>query len=193
MKPCPLLCILLMLMGFVNLYNKAAVKLWGREPELGKDLWCGSYEMYTLEGELLPHEECPMAPALREKRALTAEAYVKRPDGTLRHVIANPQPIFDSAGNLTGALNVVIDITDRKEAEFALKTSEGKFRTLADSMPQFIWTCDVEGNLNYFNQSVIQYSGLTFDQIVKEGWLQIVHPGDIGNRLVKWSEAVNGE
>lgn len=176
--------------GLVNLYNKAAVKLWGREPELGKDLWCGSYEMYTLEGELLPHEECPMAPALREKRALTAEAYVKRPDGTLRHVIANPQPIYDSAGNVTGALNVVIDITDRKEVEFALKTSEGKFRTLSDSMSQFIWTCDVEGKLNYFNQSVIQYSGLTFDQIVKEGWLQIVHPGDIGNTISKWSEAV---
>lgn len=176
--------------GFVNLYNKAAVKLWGREPELGKELWCGSYQMYTLDGEFLPHKDCPMGPALREKRALTAEAYIKRPDGVLRHVIANPQPIFDSDGNVTGALNVVIDITDRKEAEFALRTSEGKFRTLSDSMPQFIWTCDVEGNLNYFNQSVIEYSGLTFDQIMKEGWLQIVHPDDAENTIHLWSEAI---
>ncbi|MBE9464675.1 PAS domain S-box protein [Dyadobacter subterraneus] len=176
--------------GLVNLYNKAAVKLWGREPELGKDLWCGSYEMYTLDGEFLPHAECPMGPALREKRSLTAEAYVKRPDGTLRHVIANPQPIFDSAGNVTGALNVVIDITDRKEVEFALKTSEGKFRTLADSMPQFIWTADIEGNLNYFNRAVFDYSGLKFEQIQKDGWLQMVHPDDRGINIQLWSEAI---
>ncbi|MCF0054300.1 PAS domain S-box protein [Dyadobacter sp. CY356] len=176
--------------GLVNLYNKAAVKLWEREPELGKDLWCGSYEMYTLEGDFLPHAECPMVPALREKRALTAEAYVKRPDGTLRHVIANPQPIFDSAGNVTGALNVVIDITDRKEAEFALKTSEGKFRTLADSMPQFIWTADIDGNLSYFNRSVFDYSGLNFEQIEKSGWLQMVHPDDRKMNVQLWSEAI---
>ncbi|GLU54630.1 hypothetical protein Dfri01_40910 [Dyadobacter frigoris] len=176
--------------GLVNLYNKAAVKLWGRVPELGKELWCGSHEMYTLEGDLLPHVDCPMGVAFREKRALSAEAYVKRPDGTLRHVIANPQPIHDSAGNVTGALNVLIDITDRKEAEYALRTSEGKFRTLSDSMPQFIWTADVEGNLNYFNQSTFDYSGLTYEKIEKDGWLQMVHPDDIELNIRLWSEAV---
>ncbi|WP_159466952.1 PAS domain S-box protein [Dyadobacter sp. 3J3] len=176
--------------GFVNLYNKAAVKLWGREPELGKELWCGSHEMYTLDGEFLPHKDCPMGPALREKRAIIAEAYVKRPDGALRHVIANPQPILDSNGNVTGALNVVIDITDRKAAEFALRTSEGKFRTLADSMPQFIWTCDVEGDLNYFNQSVVDYSGFTLDQILKEGWLSLVHTEDREFSIDLWLEAI---
>jgi len=176
--------------GYVNLYNDAAVKLWGREPELGKELWCGSYEMYTLDGEFLPLSECPMVPALREKRALSAEAYVKRPDDSLRHVIANPQPILDINGNVTGALNVVIDITDRKEVEFALRTSEGKFRTLADSMPQFIWTGDTEGNLNYYNQSVFQYSGLSFEQINQEGWLQIVHPDDREINIRLWHEAV---
>jgi PAS domain S-box-containing protein len=176
--------------GFVNLYNKAATRLWGREPELGKDLWCGSYEMYTLDGTFLPNDECPMVPALKEKRALVAEAYVKRPDGTLRHVVANPQPIFDSHGEITGALNVVIDITDRKEVEFALRTSEGKFRTLADSMPQFIWTGDPEGSLNYFNRSIIEYSGLSFEQIEKDGWMQIVHPEDLEQNIRLWTEAI---
>jgi PAS domain S-box-containing protein len=177
--------------GLVNLYNKAAVRLWGREPELGKDLWCGSYEMYTLDGEFLPNDECPMVPALREKRALTAEAYVKRPDGSLRHVIANPQPIFDSNENLTGALNVVIDITDRKEVEFALKTSEGKFRTLADSMPQFIWTGDIDGKLHYFNKSVFNYSGLSFEQLENDGWLSMIHPDDREQNIRLWKEAIS--
>lgn len=176
--------------GYVNLYNKAAVKLWGREPVLGKELWCGSHEMYTLEDEFLPHAECPMGIALRENRAFTVEAYIKRPDGTLRNIIANPQPIHDTEGNILGAMNVVIDITDRKEAEFALKTSESKFRTLADFMPQFIWTSDIAGNLNYFSKSVFDYSGLTFEDIQRVGWLDIVHPADrkINNRL--WSDAI---
>ena len=176
--------------GYVNLFNKAAVKLWGREPELGKELWCGSYEMHTLDGEFLPHAECPMATALKEKKAFTVEAYIKRPDGTLRNIIANPQPIYDSNENITGAMNVVVDITDRKEAEFALKTSETKFRTLADFMPQFIWTADAEGNLNYFSQSVFKYSGLPFAEIQQNGWLVIVHPDDRDENIKAWNEAV---
>ncbi|MCF2444848.1 PAS domain S-box protein [Dyadobacter sp. CY345] len=176
--------------GYVNLYNKAAVKLWGREPELGKELWCGSHEMYTLDGEFLPHAECPMGIALKEDRAFTVEAYIKRPNGTFRNIIANPQPIHDSAGNVTGAMNVVIDITDRKEAEFALKTSESKFRTLADFMPQFIWTSDTAGNLNYFSKSVFDYSGLTFEDIQRVGWLDIVHPADREINIRLWRDAI---
>ena len=176
--------------GYVNLYNKAAVRLWGREPELSKELWCGSYEMYTLEGEFLPHAECPMVIALKEKRAFTVEAYIKRPDGTLRNIIANPQPIYDSDGNITGAMNVVIDITDRKEVEFALKTSESKFRTLADFMPQFIWTANSDGNLNYFSQPVFKFTGLTFNEIQQEGWLVIVHPDDREANSRLWNHAV---
>ena len=176
--------------GYVNLYNKAAVKLWGREPELGRELWCGSYEMYTLEGDFLPHTECPMAIALKEKKAFSVEAYIKRPDGTLRNIIANPQPIYDSNENITGAMNVVVDITDRKEVEFALRNSETKFRTLADFMPQFIWTADAEGNLNYFSQPVFKYSGLTFEEIQANGWLTIVHPDDRELNIKIWNAAV---
>lgn len=176
--------------GLINLFNEAAAKLWGRVPELGKELWCGAYELYTLDGVLLSRENCPMGLALKEKRALNVEAYVKWPDGNIRHVIENPKPILDSSGNITGALNVVIDITDRKMAEFALRTSEGKFRTLADSMPQFIWTGDTEGNLNYYNQSVFNYSGLTYDQLEKDGWLQLVHPDDREMTIRLWKKAV---
>lgn len=176
--------------GLVNLYNKAASDLWGLQPEIGKSAWCGSYEMYSLDGEFLPKEESPMAEALREKREITEEVFVKRPDDSLKHVIMSPQPVYDMHGNVTGALNVIIDITDRKEAELALKTSEGKFRTLADSMPQLVWTSDAEGNLNYFNQSVYNYSGLTADKISQEGLVQMVHPDDLPEYHRLWSLSV---
>jgi PAS domain S-box-containing protein len=176
--------------GLVNLYNKAASDLWGLQPEIGKSAWCGSYEMYSLDGEFLPKDESPMAAALREKLAITEEVFVKRPDDSLRHVIMSPQPVYDMHGAVTGALNVIIDITDRKEAELALKTSEGKFRTLADSMPQLVWTSDAEGNLNYFNPSVYNYSGLTADKISQEGLIQMVHPDDMQEYRRLWSLSV---
>jgi hypothetical protein len=48
-------------MGFIKFYNKAAVKLWGREPVAGKDLWNGAWKTYTKEGTVLPSGKCPMA------------------------------------------------------------------------------------------------------------------------------------
>ncbi|MEJ0104844.1 MAG: PAS domain-containing protein [Bacteroidota bacterium] len=70
------------------------------------------------------------------------------------------------------------DITEEKFYQKELEDREQKFRLLADSMPEFVWTGDEEGNLNYFNQSVYNYSGLTREQIDREGWLQIIHPDD---------------
>ncbi len=83
------------------------------------------------------------------------------------------------------------DITEQKRNEDTIKASEAKFRLLADSMPQHIWTSDTEGNLNYFNQSVFDYSGLTLEQINQDGWLQIVHPDDRKENIKQWENAVS--
>jgi PAS domain S-box-containing protein len=69
-----------------------------------------------------------------------------------------------------------MDIDDEKKFSETLQESETRFRLLADFMPQFIWTSDTTGKLNYFNQEVYNYSGLTFEQLQNDGWLKIVHP-----------------
>ena len=83
------------------------------------------------------------------------------------------------------------DITEQRRSERTVKESEEKFRLLADSMPQHIWTSDTEGNLNYFNQSVFDYTGLTAEQVYKEGWLQIVHPDDRDKNIEVWLNAIS--
>ncbi|HTN37908.1 MAG TPA: CheR family methyltransferase [Arachidicoccus sp.] len=99
--------------GYIKLYNEAAVELWGREPKPGKELWCGSWKIFTTEGKPLPLDECPMAIALKEGRIVHTEIVIQRPDGVKRHVIPYPQPEYDSEGNITGAVNTLIDITEQ--------------------------------------------------------------------------------
>ena len=54
--------------GIITFFNEAAAHLWGRRPEIGRDAWCGSWRILRPDGSLLPHEECPMAVALKEDR-----------------------------------------------------------------------------------------------------------------------------
>ncbi len=107
--------------GRITLYNQAAAALWGREPEIGRDLWCGSWKIYRPDDAPLPLDECPMAVTLREGRAIRGEEIViERSDGTRRHVLANPEPIRNAEGVVVGAINMLVDITDRKQAERAV-------------------------------------------------------------------------
>jgi PAS domain S-box-containing protein len=104
--------------GRITFYNRAAAALAGREPVLGVDNWCVAWKLYRPDGTPLPHDECPMAITLSEDRALSGvEAIAERPDGTRVPFLAYPSPIHDASGKLIGAVKMMVDISDRKEAE----------------------------------------------------------------------------
>jgi PAS domain-containing protein len=97
--------------GRITFYNEAAVALWGRRPVLGRDRWCGSWRIYTLNGASLPHDRCPMAVAIHEDRRVRGvTAVAERPDGTRVHFRPFPTPLHDANDNLIGAVNVLIDV-----------------------------------------------------------------------------------
>src|SRR5215470_1707436 len=82
--------------GHVTFFNRAAVELSGRQPVLGSDRWCVTWRLYRTDGTLLPHDECPMAVALREQSAIAgAEIIAERPDGSRVPVLAYPTPLRD--------------------------------------------------------------------------------------------------
>lgn len=116
--------------GAVTYWNRACIEFAGRVPQLGSDRWCVTWRIYTTEGDPLPHDQCPMAEALttREKnRGKVAVAL--RPDGSRVAFRPYPTPLFDPEGNLTGAINMLIDVSD-EQAE-ALSAQAAKCRRLA--------------------------------------------------------------
>jgi PAS domain S-box-containing protein len=120
--------------GRITQYNEAALELWGREPVPGQDRWCGSQRIYRPDGTPLPLDECPMAVSLRQGQPLRGEEIViERPDGTRRDVVAYPEPIRGPSGAILGAVNMLVDLTDRKGAERRLATEHAVTRALAEA------------------------------------------------------------
>jgi PAS domain S-box-containing protein len=118
--------------GRITFWNKACANFAGREPQLGADRWCVMWRLFTLEGDPLPHDQCPMAKAIREKRSIRSEvAIAMRPNGTRVAFRPYPTPIFDQSGQLKGAVNILIDIS-AEHAE-ALKEQAARCRRLANS------------------------------------------------------------
>jgi PAS domain S-box-containing protein len=104
--------------GRITYFNEAAADLWGSRPTLGSSEWCGSWKLYWPDGTPLPLDECPMAIALKENRPVRGmEAVAERPDGTRVPIIPYPTPLHDESGRLVGAVNMLVDITERKRAE----------------------------------------------------------------------------
>ena len=176
--------------GYIDLYNEAAEILWGRTPQLGIDRWCGSHRITTLDGVHVPHDECPMAMAFKEGRSMEEEIYMFRQNGDRRHVLVHPQVLKDENGRVVGATKVMIDITERMVAEEALRRSEHKFRVLSESIPQFIWTADPDGRLDYFSDSMFRYTGYKEQQLLDAGWLDMIHPQDREENIKRWMHSV---
>jgi PAS domain S-box-containing protein len=98
--------------GVVTYYNPACVAFAGRTPKVRADRWCVTWKLFTRSGEFLPHDQCPMATALKEQRPIRGlTAVAERPDGTRVTFMPHPTPILKD-GQLLGAVNVLIDITN---------------------------------------------------------------------------------
>ncbi|HVY59346.1 MAG TPA: PAS domain S-box protein [Xanthobacteraceae bacterium] len=133
--------------GRITYYNQAAVDLAGRKPKLGTDEWCVTWRLYRPDGTRLAHDECPMAVALKEGRAVSGEeAVAERPDGTRVPFLPYPTPLRDDAGKLVGAVNMLVDIAERKRVEEALRDSEERFRKVFEGSNDAILVLDPQRN-----------------------------------------------
>ena len=149
--------------GRITFYNEAAADLWGCRPELGKSEFCGSWRLFRPDGTPLPHDECPMAVALKEKRPIRGQdAVAERPDGTRVPFLPFPTPLFDASGNLVGAVNVLVDITERLEAEEAAR----RLASIVESSDDAIIGTDLDGIITSWNGGAQRIYGYTAEEAV---------------------------
>ena len=131
--------------GRLTFYNEAAAELWGCCPELGESKFCGSWKLYRPDGTPLPHDECPMALALRQRRPIRGmEAVAERPDGTRVPFVPYPTPLFDASGRLTGAVNLLVEISERMRAEADLAERKAQLAVFVEHAPAGIAMFDRE-------------------------------------------------
>lgn len=118
--------------GRITYFNRACIELCGHAPQLGVDQWCVCWKLLSTDGRPLAPEEWPVARALRAGRPLHGtEVIAQRPDGSTVSLLAHPTPIFDAQGECVGAINMLVDIGDQKEAQerFALLAREVDHRS----------------------------------------------------------------
>ncbi len=168
--------------GRITFYNEQAAKIWGRRPRTDDtdERFCGSFRLWRQDGTPLPHDQTPMAIALREgKTCRNCDVIVEQPDGTRVNVLVNIDPIRDADGRIIGAINAFQDVTQRYRIEQALRESEGRFRLMADAAPVLIWVSDENKRGIYFNDSWLKFTGRTHEQECGDGWLESIHPDDL--------------
>jgi PAS domain S-box-containing protein len=110
--------------GLITYFNQHAVQLWGRAPKLNDpvDRFCGSFKLFAVDGSPIAHNQCWMALALESNEGYNKrEIVIERPGGERLSALAHANPIHDESGNLIGAVNVLVDITERKRAEEELR------------------------------------------------------------------------
>ena len=191
--------------GRLTFYNKAAVTFSGRTPELGTDRWCVSWRLYSPDGTPMRHDECPMAVTLKTGRAVRGvEAVAERPDGSRVSFMPYPTPLHDASGVLIGAVNMLVDITDRKRSEQdlrrlnesleqrvedrtrqvtqtfdQLRESERRFRMLVDGVIDYaIFMLDRDGIVTNWNSGAERIKGYRADEIVGQHFSRFYTPED---------------
>ena len=125
--------------GTILRFNRRAAELWGRAPLINdpRDRFCGAYRLYRPDGELLPHDQCPMADILRDGiPVIDQEVVIERPDGSRGVALVNIRPLKDAAGNITGAVNCFYDITERKQIDQEYVLPRGQVEELTVKLAQ---------------------------------------------------------
>jgi PAS domain S-box-containing protein len=164
--------------GYILYCNEAAIKLWGRKPELGKDMWCGSWRIFGKDGAPLLLEECPMGIALKTGQPVKGEEIIiERPDGVRRNVLPHPKPVFGADGKIKEVVNVLVDITEHKYAKEALFESEDMFRGVADQTPMFLLMTNAEMKITYCNKLILDFLGfLNYMELMTPALETVLHP-----------------
>jgi PAS domain S-box-containing protein len=180
--------------GYLTHFNPAAVALAGRTPELGSDRWCVSWKLSLPDGTPLAHKDCLMATTLDEGRTERgAEVVFERPDGTRIWVMQFPTPIRDSTGRIASGINMLLDITERKQAEGSLWETQDHIRLATEASAVGIWEWNLAAGTVRWDRVMFRLYGLqpTEDLLIPPStWSNAVLAEDLSGQEELLLEAI---
>ncbi len=146
------------------------------------------FEGKTLYAAVPPALVRDLEPYYRQVLAGTAFQHEHSQDG--QQYVSHGVPLTDQADQIYAALVISYDITARKQAEEVLRASEARFRTIADLVPDLLWSSDSEGFTHWYNRRWLDYTGQPFEAATDHGWLAVIHPDDRETALRTFQQTV---
>ena len=151
-----------------------------------------TYELFlnTLHPEDRQRTDEAVSCALAQKVDYDIEYRAVWADGSVHWLAAKGRGFYNADELPVRMMGTVQDISERKQAEETLRESEERYRLLADSIPEMVWTTDAEGKATYVNQHWQEYTGLTLEETAGYGWRKVLHPDDLEISAQLWVEAL---
>jgi len=173
----------------IELANEAMLKVWGKNSNvLGKTL-----------REALPELEGQPFHELLEEVYSTGNTYWGKEDKVDLEINGKIQsgyfnftykPLRNQSGEIYGILNMAVDVTELVRSKILVKESEVHFRQIANLMPTKVTNTDADGNFIYFNQEWLAYTGLSFEELNKKGWVALIHPDEKNIFRTRWQASL---
>ena len=149
--------------GLLVRYNHAAAELWGRSPKVGDPTvrYCGSYRLYRLDGDYVPHAKCPMADVLVTGHGVRdQEIAIERPDGTRIVALVNIEAIKDGSGRVIGAVKVFRNKPEQRPPELKPNGGGRNSDELLRGLPIAVYTTDAAGRITFYNEAAAELWGV---------------------------------
>ena len=156
----------------------------GIEQELG-DGWCDNLHPADFDRALDTYHA-----AFDARRPYEMEFRLQRDDGAWRWLLERGCPHLGPGGEFVGFIGTCIDITEHRETVEQLRENRARFKTLAESLPQLIWTWLRDGYCDYLSRQWLDYTGRSESQQMGHGWLEQVHPDDRVKVHEEWARVV---
>ncbi len=173
--------------GTVDYFNARWYEYTGMSPEasLTHPGWRSAVHPDDL-GRLLEVRD----PAVQEGQVFQADVRLLDRTGTYRWHMVRSVPVLDDSGRVARRFGTATDIDDRRQSEEELRASEGRFRFLAESIPQMVWTACPDGSLDYATPRSLEFLGVAPDQVEGWAWVELLHPDDRRRTVNAWGKAL---